>query len=58
MPNKPTRVQFPKGAKAAEIHKKIKEMHDAWAQRNPELAHKLYPQLYPAPPKSDEKPTE
>jgi hypothetical protein len=49
-PTKPTRIQFPQGVESPQILQTIKQLRDEWAARNPEIAHKLYPDLYPAPP--------
>ena len=43
---KPERVQFPKGANAEQIVDGIEKVQDEWARRNPEKAHRLYPEVY------------
>jgi hypothetical protein len=43
---KPERVQFPKGADAKTILSGIRKAQDEWAKRNPEKAHRLYPNVY------------
>jgi hypothetical protein len=43
---KPTRVQFAKGATAQEIVNQINKIHDDWAKKYPERAHRLYPKVF------------
>jgi hypothetical protein len=44
--DKPVRVQFPKDSTAEEILSGIKKAQDDWAEKNPERAHELYPNVY------------
>lgn len=40
------RVQFERGATAAEIADGISSIQDEWAKKYPDRAHKLYPKVY------------
>lgn len=44
--DKPERIQFPKEFDAKDIATVIRQKQNAWAKKNPERAHALYPEVY------------